>query len=436
MKEEYQIEKQVAVGMATAQLPTREPPVQIALPMAEVLSCLEQGLGELLRKVGRLFIESVLETEAEQIAGPRSRRSQQRHVYRWGSEQGYCVVDGQRVPIVRPRLRECSGNEVPLGSYQLFQKATTVEETVWSNVMRGLSMRNYKEVLQQFADAYGLEKSTISEHFIASSRKKLDELLNRSLAHLPLCAIVIDGTIFKGQHLVVAIGIDTLGHKIVLGMIQGATENATVASGLLDQLAARGLDFAQPRLYLLDGSKALRAAIVRHAGEAAFFQRCQVHKMRNVLEYVPESEHYWIKYQMRMAYAQRHCSDAKQALYRLHDQLLELNPSAAASLAEGLDETLTVHELDVHARLRRSLTSTNGIESSFSVVDKICHQVKRWQGSDHRLRWVASAMLYAESRWNRLHGYRHLPLLLHNLQRAFAVRCAVNGVASRASSAA
>jgi putative transposase len=219
VKEEYQIERQAADG----QLGVRELPVQITLPMAEVLSCIEQGLGELIRKVGRLIIESVLETEAEQIAGRRSCRTQERHAYRWGSEQGYCLVDGQRVPIVRPRLREPGGKELPLGSYQLFQKASTVEETVWSNVMRGLSMRNYKEVLQQFADAYGLEKSTISEHFIEASRKKLDELMNRSLADLPLCAIVMDGTIFKGQHLVVAIGIDRLGHKVVLGLIQGAT---------------------------------------------------------------------------------------------------------------------------------------------------------------------------------------------------------------------
>ena len=436
MKVEYQIEKQAGVAVAQARPHRNELPVQVALPMAEVLSCLEHGLGELLQRVGRLFIESVLEAEAEQLVGPRSRRTQQRHAYRWGSERGYCLVDGQRVPIMRPRLRECGGNELPLGSYQLFQKATSVEETVWSNVMRGLSTRNYKEVLQQFADAYGLEKSTISEHFIAASRKKLDELINRSLTHLPLCAVVIDGTIFKGQHLVVAIGIDTLGHKIVLGLIQGATENATVVSGLLDQLAARGLDFTQPRLYLLDGSKALRAAVVRHAGQAAFFQRCQVHKIRNILEYLPEAQHYWIKYKMRLAYAQRDASDARQALYRLHDELMELNPSAAASLMEGLEDTLTVHELAVHARLRRSLTSTNGIESSFSVVEKVCKQVKRWQGSDHRLRWVASAMLYAESRWNRLHGYRHLPLLLHNLQNAYATRLALNGVASTASSAA
>ena len=169
MKEEYQRGKEAA---EVEQQP-QDVPVQIALPMAEVLSCIEQGLGELVRKVGRLFIESVLETEAEQIAGPRSCRSQERHAYRWGSEEGDCIVDGERVPIVRPRLREPGGNELPLGSYQLFQKVSMAEETVWSNVMRGLSMRNYKEVLQQFADAYGLEKSTISEIGRASCRERV-----------------------------------------------------------------------------------------------------------------------------------------------------------------------------------------------------------------------------------------------------------------------
>jgi putative transposase len=436
VKKEYQIERESAVAESRPWSNSGELPVQVALPMAEVLSGLEHGLGELLRKVGKLFIESVLEAEAEQVAGPRSRRNPQRQAYRWGREQGYCVVDGQRVPIVRPRLRQHGGGEIPLGSYQLLQKASLVEETVWSNVMRGLSMRNYKEVLQQFADAYGLEKSTISEHFIEASRKKLDELINRPLTHLQLCAMVIDGTIFKGQNLVVAIGIDALGHKIVLGLVQGATENTTVVSGLLDQLATRGLDFSQPRLYLLDGGKALRKAITLHAGDAAFFQRCQVHKIRNVAGYLPETHQPWIKYKLRLAYGQAHPADAKQALYRLHDELVELNPSAAASLVEGLEETLTVLELGVHARLRRSLSSTNGIESSFSVVDKICQQVKRWRGSDHRLRWVASAMLFAEARWNRLHGYRHLPLLMHNLQRAYDVRCALNGNTLNASSVA
>ena len=408
--------------------PVEERAVQVSLPMAEVLTSIEQGLGELVRKVGRMFIESVLEAEVEQLAGARSCRSQNRQAYRWGVEQGSCLIDGQRVPIARPRVRQCGGKELPLGTYQLFQRVSPAEETVWSNLMRGLSLRDYKLVLQQFLDAYGLEKSTVSARFVEASRKKLEELMSRSLQHLRISALLMDGTIFKGQHLVVAIGIDAFGKKVVLGLVQGATENAKVVSGLLDHLAERGLDFNEPRLYLLDGSRALRAAIERHAGEAAFFQRCQVHKIRNVLAYLPDTHQHWFKYKLRLAYAQTDAADAKQALYRLHDELNELNPSAAASLMEGLEETLTLHELQVHARLRRSLSSTNGIESSFSVVETICRRVKRWQGNDHRLRWVASALLYAETRWNRLHGYRQIPLLTHNLQRAYQLRCNLNAV--------
>ena len=425
--------------------PVEERAVQVSLPMAEVLTSIEQGLGELVRKVGRMFIESVLEAEVEQLAGARSCRSQNRQAYRWGVEQGSCLIDGQRVPIARPRVRQCGGKELPLGTYQLFQRVSPAEETVWSNLMRGLSLRDYKLVLQQFLDAYGLEKSTVSARFVEASRKKLEELMSRSLQHLRISALLMDGTIFKGQHLVVAIGIDAFGKKVVLGLVQGATENAKVVSGLLDHLAERGLDFNEPRLYLLDGSRALRAAIERHAGEAAFFQRCQVHKIRNVLAYLPDTHQHWFKYKLRLAYlpdthqhwfkyklrlayAQTDAADARQALYRLHDELNELNPSAAASLMEGLEETLTLHELQVHARLRRSLSSTNGIESSFSVVETICRRVKRWQGNDHRLRWVASALLYAETRWNRLHGYRQIPLLTHNLQRAYQLRCNLNAV--------
>jgi putative transposase len=328
--------------------------------MADVLAHLEQGLGELVRKVGRMFIESVLEAEVEQLIGPRSCRHGERHAYRWGVEKGYCLVDGQRVPIARPRLRQCGGSELPLESYRLFQQASLVDETVWSNVIRGLSMRNYKEVMQQFADAYGLEKSTVSEHFIEASRKKLEELMMRSLTHLQLCAIALDGTIFKGQHLVVAIGIDAFGRKVVLGIIQGATENATVVSGLLDQLAGRGLSFSVPRLYLLDGSKALRAAIVQHAGAAAFFQRCQVHKIRNVSEYLSEAHRPAIKYKMRLAYAQRDANAARQALYRLHDELVEVNPSAARAMTPlpALESATTISVTTTNPTLNPTASSS------------------------------------------------------------------------------
>ena len=184
--------------------------------------------------------------------------------------------------------------------------------------------------------------------------------------------------------MIVAIGIDRFGHKIVLGLRQGATENATVVGGLLGELAERGVDFNQPRLYVIDGSKAIRRAISNFAGDAAFFQRCQVHKIRNVAEYLSESERPALKFRMRAAYQMTELVDARNALFKLHDELLQRNPSAAGSLAEGLDETLTVTDLRLTPKLRQALATTNGIESGFSIVEKICRQVKRWQGRDHR----------------------------------------------------
>lgn len=433
MKKQYQIQKSRAAEQFAQQAKSNPTPIQLVFSTAEMVELAQHSLGDLLRTVGKMFMETVMESEVNQLAGTRSQPNPERSAYRWGTEAGFCVVDGQRVPIDRPRVRsrvhDC---EIPLGSYELFQRSSLIEETVWHKIMHGLTMRTYKEVVQQFADAYGLEKSTTSDHFIEASRAKLKTLMTRSLADVALSVMLIDGTIFKGQHIVVAIGVDRLGNKIVLGMEQGASENTAVVQGLLGQLSERGVNFNEPRLYLLDGSKALRAGVISFAGEAAFIQRCQVHKIRNVTEYLPEAERHAVKFRMRAAYLKSEAVDAKNALYKLHDELLECNPSAAASLAEGLDETLTVIELRITPRLRQSLSSTNAIESGFSTVAKICTQVKRWQGSDHRLRWVASSLLFAESRWNKVRGYRHLPVLINALDLAYRLRTGKAAAASAA----
>ena len=423
MKQQYQSTTAEAVNQFRDWAAQGAGPIQLQFPAPDIVRLAEQGLGELLRQLGKMFIEEVLEAEAGQIVGERSKPAADRQAYRWGSEQGYCVIDGQKVPIARPRVRSKMHNrEIPLGSYELFQRASLLEENVWHKIMYGLTTRGYKQVVQQFSEAYGLEKSTVSEHFIEASRKKLQTVMTRSLGNLAICVMMIDGTIFKGFNLVVAIGIDRFGHKIVLGLRQGATENAAVVGELLEELAERGLDFTQPRLYVVDGSKAIRRAIVDHAGDAAFFQRCQVHKIRNVCEHLPEAQRHAVRYQMRCAYEMTSIADSKQSLFKLHDALLPANPSAAASLAEGMEETLTVIDLGIAPMLRRSISSTNGIESSFSVCARICRQVKRWQGSDHRLRWVASTLLFAESRWSRLHGYRHISVLVSALKTAYALR--------------
>jgi transposase-like protein len=423
VKKRYQISQGRAAEKFAQWAKDNPVPIQLTFPTEGIVELAQQSLGDLLRSVGRVFIETVMESEVEHLAGKRSRPDQNREAYRWGSETGFCVIDGQRVPINRPRIRSRKQDrEIPLGSYALFQKASLVEETVWSKVMVGLTMRSYKEVVQQFADAYGLEKSATSDHFIEASRKKMEHLLQRPLQDVSIAVMLIDGTIFKGQHLLVALGVDRLGNKIVLGMRQGASENTTVVQALLGDLAERGLRFDEPRLYLLDGSKALRAGVISYAGDAAFIQRCQVHKIRNVTEHLPEAQRPAVKFRMRAAWLMNETVDAKNALYRLHDELMQDNPGAAASLAEGLDETLTVIDLRITPKLRGTLSSTNAIESGFSLVEKICGQVKRWQGRDHRMRWVGSALLFAESRWNKIHGYRHLPILVNALNVAWRLR--------------
>lgn len=432
MKKTYQISRRRAAEKFRKFALSNPTPIQLTFPLAEVAELAQASLGDLLRGVGKVFIETVMEAEVEQLAGKRSQPNPQRNIYRWGVEDGYCVIDGQRVPLQRPRLRSRTKKEVPLGSYEMFQRSSLLGETVWQKIMLGLTMRSYKEVVQQFADAYGLEKSTTCEHFVAASRKKLQELMERSLADLSIAVMVIDGTIFKGQSLVVAVGLDASGRKLVLGLRQGATENATVVGALLGELMERGLDFTQPRLYLVDGSKAIRAAIRNYAGDAAFVQRCQVHKIRNVTEHVPEADRPGLKYRMRVAYGAAEVADSRNLLYQLHDELLQSNPSAAASLMEGMEECLTVSELRLPAKLRETFSSTNCIESGFSMVEHICQQVKRWQGSDHRLRWVGSALLFAESRWNRIHGFRHMPMLLNALHAAYQLRCAHHQAALKA----
>ena len=199
-------------------------------------------------------------------------------------DRGYCVVMGQKVPIERPRVRSTDDEEVRLGSYELFRRGEPLTETVWERLMMGLTTRKYGQTVRQFTEAYGLEKSAVSEHFIEASRAKLKDLMERRLDKLNLCALLIDATPFEGQQMVAALGIGQDGRKTILGLRQGATENATVVGELLGDLVNRGLDFTKPRLYVLDGGKALQTAVRKHAGNGALIQRCQVHKRRNVLD--------------------------------------------------------------------------------------------------------------------------------------------------------
>ena len=416
MKKPYQIESQRAVNRLEEMAAEGNPAVQMVLPMAELVGWLRKGVGELVRQAGLQLMSLLMEEEVRELAGERSQPQPERTANRWGKERGYCVVMGQKVPIERPRVRTTEDREVRLGSYEMFHRGEPWSEAVWEKLMLGLSTRRYGQAVREFTEAYGLEKSAVSEHFIEASRVKLKDLMERRLNKLRLCALLIDATPFEGQQMMVALGIGQDGRKTILGIRQGATENATVVGELLGDLMNRGLDFSTPRLYVLDGGKALHAAVKKYAGESAPIQRCQVHKRRNVLDHLTDEQKPAVARKLNAAYALAEYAAAREALNGLHHELMHLNPSAARSLGEGLEETLTVHRLHVPQQLRLTLASTNVIESAFSIVERVCLNVKRWHSGDQRERWVGSGLLVAEKQFRRIKGHKQLPLLLSELE--------------------
>ena len=416
MKKPYQIEAQRAIKQLDAMAADGNPAVQMMLPLAEMVGWLRKGVGELIRQAGLQLMDLMMQEEVRELVGERSQRQAERTASRWGNERGYCVVMGQKVPIQRPRVRTTDDKEVRLGSYEMFHRGEPLTETVWEKLMLGLSTRKYDQAIRQFTEAYGLEKSAISEHFIEASRKKLKEMMERRLDKTRLCALLIDATPFAGQQMVAALGIDEYGRKMITGIRQGATENATVVGELLAELVERGFDFTEPRLYILDGAKALSAAVKKHAGESAAIQRCQVHKRRNVLDHLTDEQKPDVAKKLNAAYALEDYAAAKQALNTVHRELMDLNPSAARSLGEGMEETLTVHRLHLPMQLRKTMASTNVIESAFSIVEQVCKNVKRWHGGDQRERWVGSGLMVAEKQFRRITGYKLIPVLIKELE--------------------
>ena len=415
MKKPYQIESLRAVKRLEEMAADGNPAVQMVLPMAEMVGWLHKGVGELIRQAGLQLIQLLMEEEVKHLVGERSQPVPGRTANRWGSERGYCVVMGQKVPVERPRVRSTEDQEIRLGSYEMFHRGEPLTETVWVKLMLGLTTRKYGDAVRQFTEAYGLEKSAVSEHFIEASRVKLKQMMERRLEKKKFCALLVDATPFQGQQMVAALGIGCDGTKTILGIWQGATENATVVGELLGDLMNRGFDFTVPRLYVLDGGKALHAAVKKYAGELAPIQRCQVHKRRNVLDHVTDENKPVVAHKLNAAYAMEDYAAARQALDGLHRELMHLNPSAARSLAEGLEETLTVHKLEVPQQLRMTLASTNVIESAFSIVETVCRNVKRWHAGDQRERWIGSGLLIAEKQFRRVRGYKQIPTLIRVL---------------------
>lgn len=391
--------------------------LELPFRIAGIIESLPELIRELAQETGLLLMIAAMNAECEMIAGRKDTKNPLRAANWWGTDLSPVYYDKQKVLIERPRLRGKDKKEIPLATFRSFRDPKGMRSSVMKNMVLGISTRNYEEAVESFMKSYGVKKSSVSRHFVEATAEQMRAFLERDLSGLDLSAIFIDGIEFKGHLLVVALGLDKAGKKHILGLCQGATENAAVCTQLLEDLARRGLNTNKDYLFVLDGSKALRSAIAKMFGSDVTVQRCQLHKKRNVLDHLPKEHQHAIDARISAAYKMTDYHDAKKSLELTVKYLDKLNPSAAASLREGLDETLTVHKLGVTGLLRKTLQTTNPIESCFSVSRAITGRVKRWRGDDMVQRWAVASLLRAEKKFRRVKGYRDIPKLFASLQR-------------------
>jgi transposase-like protein len=361
-----------------------------------------------------------MDEEVTRLAGPKGRHRKGRKAYRWGGEQGSVVLGGRQTGVTRPRVRSLSAGELPLESYSAFQDADPLAEGVLERMLYGISCRRYPNSLEPVGtevECHGVSKSAIDRQFVARTQRVLRELLERRLEALELCVLMVDGVVFAEHTVVTALGIDTTGHKHILGIWEGATENAVVVKALLADLVDRGLDVSKPLLVVIDGSKALRAAVRDVFGDHGVVQRCRVHRLRNVLEHLPKDAGQWVATQIRRAWQESSATKAKKKLLGLARTLEVEHPGAAASLKEGLEETLTITRLGLPPTLASTLSSTNCIESAFDRVRKCSRNVTRWRNGRMVMRWTTAGLLEAEKSFRRIKGYRALPVLIAALAK-------------------
>ena len=393
----------------------REFEVRLPLPLVEMWEELQAEVERLTGEAGLQILRAILEDEVTRRVGPPYRPDPGVVNRRWGRQPGYVIFGGQKIAVERPRVRTRAGEEVELENYRRLQQDGRMQRAVAERIVCGLSTRKYHRAVESVLSGYGIRKSSVSRHFVRATSDQLRQLCERRLEELKLVALLIDGIEFAGQVMVVALGVGEDGTKHVLGLWQGATENAVVVKELLEDLVERGLDQKRHYLLVLDGAKALRAGVDRVFGSRAEVQRCQFHKVENVVGHLPEGCRADWRRRMRNAYAMTDYAAAKAALEKLWRQLCEINPSAARSLEEGMEETLTLHRLGVGPLLRRTLSTTNAIESCLSTVRHVTRNVRRWQGGDHIARWTAAGLMEAEKKFRRVKGYRELPELARKL---------------------
>ena len=399
---------------ALAQFLSREG--QVLLPMLDLIEQAEMAVDELIDVAGRATIEAVLTLSAQELAGPKHPGKRGGGDIGWHGEQlGVVSLAERKLRIRKPRLRRKGkhpgkGTEVEIPAYAAMRTHSRIGGRMLDILMRGVSTRNYRAVLPEMAETVGVSKSQVSREFVEASEKSLKELMERRFDDKDILVVYIDGIVFGGHHVIVAIGVDGEGHKHVLGLRDGASENATVCTALLEALVERGVKPDRRRLFVIDGSKALRKAIDAVFGQENPVQRCRNHKRKNVLDHVSDSMKDTVKATMNAAYR----LDRDKGMARLEElaTMLEAShPSAAGSLREGLAETFTVNRMGLPGALRRCLCTTNVIESPNSGIRRRTGRVSRWKDGSMVLRWVASALIETEKSFRRIMGCAQLWML-------------------------
>jgi transposase-like protein len=397
-------------------------PERVSVAMSEIVENVHEGLLALAVGAGLQVMAALMEADVSALAGPKGKHNMVRMAVRHGRERGSVTLGGRRVPITRPRVRAADGSgEVAIASYELFSSTELLGKMALERMLAGLSTRRYPVGLEPVGGqvdekSSATSKSAVSRRFVAMTETALAELLSADLSGLDLVALMIDGVHFAESCCVVALGIDIEGSKHPLALVEGSTENATLVSGLLVDLRERGLDVTRPMLVGIDGSKALRKAVL-DVLDHPVIQRCQLHKIRNVKDHLPQRLRSGVGRKMTDSYHAASALEAEAALLALAKELDRTHPGAAASLREGLEDTLTVLRLGVPPTLARTLRSTNTIESMISVCREHSANVKRWRDGQMALRWCAAGMVEAGKQFRRVNGHLHLPALRAALER-------------------
>ena len=400
-------------------------PASVNVAMADIAATMREGLLAMAVGAGLQVMQALLDESVTDICGPKGKHLPDRGAVRHGSEDGSVSLGGRRVSVRRPRVRTADGTaEVPVAAYELFSGTELLGEMAMGRMLAKLSTRRYSAGLEPVGEAVGAEarstsKSAVSRRFVAATESALAELLARDLAELDLVALMVDGVHFADHLCVVALGVGVDGTKHPLAVVEGSTENATLVTDLLVGLRDRGLDVTRPVLVVIDGAKALAAA-VRAVFDHPIIARCQLHKVRNVKAKLPKGLSDTVASKMHAAYRLDSALAAQAALEELARQLERTHPGAAGSLREGLEETLTVMRLGVPPTLARTLRSTNPVESMIEICRDHSTNVKRWRDGQMALRWCAAGMLEATKQFRKVNGFLHLPALRRALDAEVA----------------